>query len=191
MTDAIPSFETFDIVAVLAGREYPEVAVPFYLDEVSALALSRGEKELTKLELLEKTEEYQILSAKVEALREKLRADKYTWTLRGIPNKVRSDLLDEAYTLFPRVTDNLSVFQTEKPNDARDQWFATHLLHAMTAKIESPTGAVMENPNLGAIQSFRDHAPQAALTVIYEAQSELADGVKAGFEQAAQDTDFS
>src|SRR4051812_11077092 len=98
----LPSAKVFDITAVLQGRSYPELEVPFYVDEPSALALSRAEKQLTNLALLGKTEEHDELEKKVEALKEALRTNRFTYHLRGIPNKVRQDVYKKAFEKYPR-----------------------------------------------------------------------------------------
>lgn len=185
--NVLPAAGLFDIGAVLAGRGYPEVEVPFFLDESAAIALARAEKQLTTLALLGKTEEHDALDKTVADLRASLRSQQYVYHLRGVPNKTRQDILTKAFEKYPRVKD---MFGTEERNDERDLYYTTLLWQAMTVKITAPNGAVQITPSLESIQQFRDFAPTAALDAISAGIQELTTGVKAGFEAAAQETDF-
>lgn len=183
----LPSASTFDITAVLQGRGYPELEVPFYVDEPSALALSQAEKQLTNLAMLGKTTEHDELEKRVNDLRDALRANRFTYHLRGIPNKVRQDVYRKAFEKYPRQQSFIGI---EEDNPERDAYYTTLLWQAMTVKIVAPDGAVQVNPPLEVVQQFRDFAPSAALNAIDAGIQELSNGVKAGFETAAQETDF-
>lgn len=185
--NVLPSAELFDLAAVLQGRSYPECEVTFFLDEAAAIALSRAERQLTKLALLGKTEEHDALDQTVGNLRESLRAQRYTYHLRGIPNKVRQDVRNKAFEKYPVKRNALGI---EEDDDDRDNYFTTLLWQAMTVKIVAPGGAVQVAPSLETIQQFRDFAPIATLDAVSQGIQELSQGVKAGFEAAAQDTDF-
>lgn len=190
MTDdaTAPASLTFSIVDVLLGREYPTIEVPFFLDEAAAFALSQAEKRLVELPVDGDREE---VEREIDRLKAKVRATRYVYHLKGIPAKVRNDLLDLAFKKFPKETDPTNIFGGPKQNDERDEMFGRMLLHAMTEKIVDPNGAVMANLTVEQVEHFRDHAPDAALEAISIAQRELTEGAKGGFESAAQDTDFS
>lgn len=185
--NVLPSAGLFDINAVLQGRNYPEVEVDFYIDEASALTLSRIEKELNRLAILGRTEEHDALEPKGQELRKALASARYVYHLRGVPQKVRQDIYKKAYEKYPREQNFVGV---EEENPERDQYYTSLLWQAMTVKIVAPNGAVQVNPSLETIQQFRDYAPLAALNAIDAGIQELSAGVKAGFEAAAQDTDF-
>lgn len=183
----LPSASTFDLAAALLGRGYPEIEVPFFLDEAAALELARAERELTRLALLGRTDEHDALEKTVDQLRAALRSQQYTYHLKGIPNKTRRDILAKAFEKYPRQKNLLGM---EEDNDDRDGYFTSLLWQAMTVKITAPDGAVQVNPSLEAIEQFRDFAPTATLDAIGAGIQELTTGVKAGFEAAVQETDF-
>lgn len=185
--NVLPAAGLFDIGAVLAGRGYPEVEVPFFLDESAAIALARAEKQLTTLALLGKTEEHDALDKTVADLRASLRSQQYVYHLRGVPNKIRQDVRTKAFEKYPIKRNALGI---EEESEERDSYFTSLLWQALTVKIVDPNGAVQIHPSLETIQQFRDFAPIAALDAIGQGIQELSQGVKAGFEAAAQDTDF-
>lgn len=188
MPDAnIPSIRTFDLGAILAGRSFPEIEVPFYLDEVAALKLSRRERLLNQYIALAKTEEADKLQLEIDELKKSIRDSRYVYHLRGISNKARQDLMKKAVEKFPRERDFLG---TEVENEERDELFTVLLWHALTAKIEGPDGATQIGLSLEDIENFRALLPHAAVTAIQAGVNELSTGAKAGFEAAVQDTDF-
>lgn len=189
MTDVTPSISTFDISAVLMGRGYPESEVPFYLDEATAVEVHRAELKLSHLGRLMKDDEYAEQEKVLAALTEKLRSQRYVYHLRGVPNKVRQDVLKQAFAKYPKKPDAFGLPGMDD-NDDRDQFYTNLLWHAMTVKIVAPDGNVQVNPSVEVIEQFRGYAPQAALTAIDAAIQELSSGAKAGFEAAAQDPDF-
>lgn len=189
MTDVSPSISTFDIAQVLMGRGYPETEVPFYLDEATAVEISRAEKNLTHLGLLQKDTEYAAEEKRLAELKEKLRKDQFTYHLRGVPNKTRQDVLKKAFEKYPKKIDAFGLGGIDE-NDERDQFYTNLLWQAMTVKIVSPDGQVQVHPTLEVIEQFRDYAPAAALSAIDDAIQELSVGAKAGFEAASRDADF-
>lgn len=182
-----PSFSTFDIASVLAGRGYPETTVEFYLDEAAAMALSKAETKLTHLQIARDATGAAEFEKEVDALRAALRSQKYSIVLRGIPNKTRSDLLAKAFEKFPH---KKNLLGQEEDSDERDQFYTTLLWQAIIVRIEAPDGNVQVNPDFDSVQALRDYAPDLALMAIGGGIRDLTDGVKAGFEAATQDTDF-
>lgn len=186
MSDSI-SPRSFDLAAVLSGRSYPEVEAPFYLDEVAALKLARRERLLNRLELLRDEEKAKEVAADVAALKQSVRDSRYVCHLRGIPSKLRQDLLKKATEKYPNERDFLGQVQE---NDDRDELYTNLLWHAMIERIESPDGAVQAGLTLEQVESIRGSLPHSALVAIQEGVSELLSGAKAGFESAVQDSDF-
>lgn len=193
MTDATPTPGTFDLVAVLQGRDYPTIDVPFYLDEVSAFALGRAEKEQTRLETLGRAEDAEKVAQTIEDLKERLGAGRYVYHLKGIPQKVKDDIRKVAYEKFPREdADHMAtLLGREKENPERDRFFSVALLQAMTIKIVAPDGREQVAPTLEQVEQFVYYVPQASFEKILAAQGELLDGGKSGFEMLAQESDFS
>lgn len=185
--NVLPSAALFDIGGVLQGRNYPEIDIPFYVDEVTALTLSQVEKELNRLTMLGRTEEHDALEAKSVELKKVLADSRYVYTVRGVPQKVRQDAYKKAFDKYPRVQNFMGI---EDENPERDSYYTALLWQAMTVKIVAPNGAVQVAPALETIQQFRDYAPLSAITAIDAGIAELTSGVKAGFEAATQDTDF-
>lgn len=193
--DALPTPApgAFDLIAVLQGREYPELAVPFYLDERTAFALAQANKELTRLTLLGKEEQATKLEATIEEMKGIVKQSRYVYHLRGISQKVKDDVRALAYEKYPQADDNgmAALLGQEKANPERDRFFSTALLQVMTTKITTPDGREQVAPTLEQVQEFLQYAPQVAAEAILSGQTELLDGAKGGFELAAQDSDFS
>lgn len=188
MSDSpVPSIKLFDLAAILAGRSYPEVEVPFYLDESAALKLSRRERLFSRYELLGKEDEAKALDAEIEELKKAILDSRYVYHLRGISNKARQDLWKKACEKFPRERD---ILGGEIENDDRDELYTTLLWHAMTDRIEAPDGAIQARLSLDDVRQFRELLPLPAVAVIQGGVNELSTGAKAGFESAVQDSDF-
>lgn len=183
----LPNVRAFDLGAILQGRSFPELEVPFYLDEAAALKLSRRERLVNRLDLLGKEDEAKEMAEEIESLKQAIKDSRYVYYLRGISNKARQDLLKKATDQFPKERDFLGNVQE---NDERDELFTALLWHAMSIKIEAPDGSVQLDPSYEQVQSFRELLPTSALSAIQDGINELTMGAKAGFESAVQDSDF-
>lgn len=183
MTDeTTPDVKTFDLAAALAGRTYPEIIVPVFLDEAMQFELSRLDKALSTATTEEavklEKERSELLSAFKEfALKVKV---------KGAPRHLRKATLDKVLADFPTERDALGRV---KPNPEGDEAFATAtwLLHVV--EIAAPDGSVLI-PTEEDIINFRNNAPDAAIFAVETAISELTSGSKSGYEAAVQDLDF-
>jgi hypothetical protein len=192
--EALPQPKTFDIVQVLMGREFPTTEVMIYLNEKAGFELSKAQERRVELERREDDEaraELDRLDAEIAALTKQVKASRYVYFLKGIPAGERNELLDIAFAKYPKTVDPSNIFGGIQENTDRDELFGKLLLHAMTDKIVAPDGAVMIDLTVEQIEQFRKLAPDSALQAILQAQQDLTDGTKSGFELAAQDPDFS
>lgn len=184
MTDETnaPNPKTFDLAAALAGRTFPEITVPVFLDEAMQFELSRLDKAISTATTeeavkLEKERKELLTTFKEFALKVKV---------KGAPRHLRKATLDKVLADFPTDRD---AFGRVKPNPEGDEAFATAtwLLHVV--EITAPDGSVL-NPSEEDIINFRNNAPDAAIFAVESAIGELTSGSKAGYEAAVQDLDF-
>lgn len=174
-------FETFDLAEVLAGRGYPEKEVSVYFDEQVGYAIHEFRQRMRLLE----SDEYASAEKELAALVESLNDQRYTFTLRGVPMQVQSDIFKRAKAQFEPKKKSGTI-----DNDEVVEHYTNLLWAAYIVKITSPSGAVQTSPGEDAVALIRAKAPAAAIAAIQEGISELAEGTKSGFEYAAKSADF-
>lgn len=182
MTTETANPRTFDLSAALAGRTFPEIVVPAFLDEAVQFDLSRLDKRIARATNeeapeLEKEREELLAMFKEFALKIKV---------KGTPRHLRKATLDKVMEQYPQERDS---FGRLKPNDEADEAFAlsTWLLHVV--EIAAPDGSVL-NPTEADIINFRNNAPDSAIVAVEIAIKELSEGSKSGYETAVQEIDF-
>lgn len=183
MTDETPTPKTFDLAGALSGRTFPEITVPVFLDEAMQFDLSRLDKEIArtvepeKVAALEKERSELLTTFKEFALKV---------LVKGAPRHLRKATVEKITKDFPAKKD---AFGRIEADPAADDAFATAtwLLHVQ--RIDAPDGSVLI-PTEEDIINFRNNAPDASITAVELAISELTSGAKAGYESAVQDLDF-
>ena len=180
-----PSAKTFDLQAVLAGRGYPEKVVHVYFDEAAGQEIRDLNARLTTLSGLGLSDEYdkaeQELFDKMKSLNER----RYEIHLKGVPRKIRADILKSALAKFPSKKD---AFGRDEYDSGIDDEIARLTYQSRIVKIVSPDGDE-KVPTEDDIQAILDLAPVADIKTIDSAINEL-DSAGEGFEQAARNTDF-
>lgn len=178
---------TFDLGEVLAGRGYPTLDVPVYLDEATAFAIHQAKKELDRLQLLGDKDAYAKVEADLFALIEKVNDQKYVFSLKGVPRKVKKDILLKVNAKHPV---ELDLLGRETPSMDRDELYTELIWSVHVVSITAPSGKKIEAPSVETLNGFRDEAPQAAVEAVQAGIDELSSGSKEGFEAAARNTDF-
>lgn len=181
MTEEI-SPKTFDLSAALAGRTFPEITVPVFLDEALQLDLSRLDKKIATATSAEVEE----LEKERESLLAVFREFALLVKVKGAPKHLRKATLDKINEEFPPKRDALGRLEA---NSAADEALATALWSLHVVQITGPNGSVLI-PSEADIINFRNNAPDAASFAIESAIQELSTGSKAGYEAAVQDLDF-
>lgn len=179
----------FNIVSVLKEHALPKDTVNVYLEEQAAYDASIiGERieEINKLDAssgfqLEKKlkDELESLTKNRESLVEKMAANKYVFTISGISEGKREELLNAAIKEFPieyNETKNPitnEVTKTEIDSQERNDLFTEMLWAEHIEKITAPNGDVQENLTLKDVQEIRPALPIAAVGAITEAIEKL------------------
>lgn len=182
---AVPTAKTFDLGAMLAGRGYPETTVDIYLDEAAGLAISEANAELTRLSGLGLTKEYNSLEKTFAELLKDLEARKLTVTVKGVPRKVKADIVKKVTTEHPAKKD---AFGREEFSDEANDALTKLLWRAHIVRVVDPSGATI-TPSEDDITALLDLAPAADVRAIDSAIGKV-DGASEGFEAVARGTDF-
>lgn len=178
--------ETFDLAAVLSGAAFPEVDVDVYFNEAVGFEIYKAEQLLESSEIQENAKLEKDLQKKLTKLRKEAESQKFTVTLKGIPESVRKTCNMKAREKFPPETTFLG---TEQPDPERDDYFNALLWKYSITKVTDPEGKVAI-PTEDQIQELREAVGRTAVQAITDGIRELTEGPKAGFEGKARDSDF-
>lgn len=179
--------KTFDLVAVLAGRNYPETTATVYFDEAAGLEIANRDKELQRLSNLGKADEYTALEEVQNAAIEALKDQAFTFTIRGVSRKVKSDVVKQVMAEHPS---ERNAFGVAEPNPAADERITELIWQTHIVGVTSPTGETTGQPDEDTVKQLLGLLPQSAYLAIEKAINEVTEGAKSGFEIAARDADF-
>ena len=177
--------KTFDLQAVLAGRGYPEKVVYVYFDEAAGQEIRDINERLNTLSGLGLTDEYNALEEELNQKMRSLNERRYEVHLKGVPRKVKQDIIKSVLAKFPPKKD---AFGREEYDGAVDEELALLTYQSRIVKIVAPDGAETL-PSEDDIKAILELAPVADIKTIDAAINEL-DSAGDGFEQAARNTDF-
>jgi hypothetical protein len=173
---------TFSILDVLEDRAYPRDEVTIYLNEqlaYDAAQIQESIDELSKSKSLEVQDEIDELIKKREELVEKLESEKYVFTIVGISEGLREDLMNEAAEDFPIEYDEhknpLTGEKTreEKQNPERDRLFTNLLWFNQIEKIENSNGDIQSKITLKDVEALRRQLPIAGIGAITQSIEKL------------------
>jgi hypothetical protein len=182
---ATPDVKTFDLGAILAGRGYPEVTVDIYLDEKAGLAIAETNAELSRLSGLGMSKEYTVLEKKFNGMLEELSARKLSVTVRGIPRKVKNDIVKKITIEFPSKKD---AFGREDFSREADNKLTALLWQAHVVQVVSADGVSL-TPSEKDIEDLLDLAPTADIRTIDAAIGKV-ESAGEGFDAVARGSDF-
>lgn len=178
--------KTFDLAAVLAGRDYPETVVSVYFDEKLGFTITKLREAIAEAGRRGDDDTATDLQKDLDELVLKVKSAEYKVHMTGIPEGVKNGLLATTRKEFPTQRD---LFGRPEDDLEADRVYTRRLWAAMIVKIEDPSGAVsFMNEELA--KTVLDKAPKSAQTEISRAVNELNDGATAGFEFAARQVDF-
>jgi hypothetical protein len=172
---------TFNIVNVLAERGYPREEVKVFLDEQTAYALVRTDKQIDDLEenassdveefAAEAQAEQAMLVDYRTKLFEKLQESLYVFHIVGIAEGVREKLITESFEKFPQEFNedrNImgEVTRTPKENVERDTYITSLIWQKSIEKIVSPDGSVQQGVTHEDVAAMAESLPVSAATKI-------------------------
>lgn len=179
-------YKTFDLAAVLAGRDYPELEVKVYFDEKLGFTINRIRQAIGEAERRGEDGTAADLQKELDSLVAKVKDAEYTVHLRGIDESVKKGILASIRKDFPPKRDLLG---REEENFEADEAYTRKLWAAVIVKVVDPTGAVsLMSEELAKV--LQDKAPKSAQIEINRGINELTEGASQGFEFAAKEVDF-
>ena len=173
---------TFSILNVLQDRAYPREEVVVYLDEQSAYEASQLQEridELSRLKSLDIQVDIDVLIAKRDEAVAKLESNKYIFSIIGISEGLRDDLMTEAAEKFPlEYLENKNpltgeIKREEKENKDRDRLFTNLLWHSQIEKITSADNAIQDKVTIDDVEALRRELPIAATGAITQSIERL------------------
>lgn len=173
----------FNILSVLQERAYPTDEVIVYLDEQTAYLASLAEEDIKAANAaIDKDFEDTKAEAKLKEAQErldglmaKMAESKYVFTIKGIPEGRREELLIEAEKEYPIEYDEEKnpftgeVNRTERENRERNRLFTNMLWSENIEKITAPDGAVQEKLSTEDVKAIRASLPLASIGAINQA----------------------
>lgn len=178
--------KTFDLAAVLAGRDYPEIEVPVYFNEKLGFSISVLIDAIAVAETVGDKKQAEKLQKELNALVKSVESERYVVTVTGIPSRVRNNILKSVYEAHPEKTD---MFGRPEKNMEREELFVKELWVASIVKITAPDGAEVF-VDAQEVENLINFAPDTAIRSISDAIEKLSSGSAAGFEYAAREIDF-
>lgn len=178
--------QTFDLIGMLSGRDYPELEIEVYFNEALGLSIYTMEKLLTRLETLDKKTEAKKVAKELDGLVKSVPQHKFIITLKGVPEKalraVRAKHLEE----FPV---EVNSFGLPVPDTKGEEDFMLKMWRLFTREITDPTGAKVLVTD-AEIQAIYDNAPKRVHEQLSEGIENLRNNSVKGFEFAAQEPSF-
>lgn len=168
---------TFSIMNAVKDRAFPSQEVNVYLDEQAAYLASEANEKLKRIDPADK--EYAAAEKELNELIEKLEDSKYVFTLKGIAESKRAQLLKLASDKYPieyREDKNVytgEVKREEIPSDERDNLFTSLVWAEHITKIVAPTGEVQEHLSAEECNELRGVLPIASSALINQTIEKL------------------
>lgn len=175
----------FNIVSVLKERAYPSIDVDVYLDESKAFEASQISEKIkdAELQVARKTggpadaarKRVDGFKAELEAIKESIADSKYVFTISGISEGKREEILNIAVAKYPieyeESTSPISgeVTRKEIENEDRDKLFTNLLWREQIVKITAPNGDVQDGLTIEDVVELRSSLPIAGSGKINEA----------------------
>lgn len=177
--------KTFDIIAVLAGRDYPTLEVPVYFNEALGFELFKLEEKRRNALLLD-AEEAKEIDEEYQKLVKSTVDEKYIARLKSIPEQIRRDIHVSVAKEFPT---KKNFMGQEDINPEGDEAFTKKMWRAYLQAVVSPDGAV-SLVDEATVTALYEQAPASFHEAVNGGIAELQTGSKAGFESAAKELNF-
>jgi hypothetical protein len=179
----------FNILNVLKEMSHPSDTVNVYLDEQSSYDAALVKERIKEIEKAEVDSGFQLskelksellgLNKKLDAFLVKLEENKYVFTITGISEGKREELLTKATKAFPIEYEEIKnpitteVSKKEIDNQERNDLFTELIWKEHITKITAPDGSEQTDFTLEDIQQLRPALPIASIGAITEAIEKL------------------
>lgn len=168
----------FSIVSVLKDRAYPTEDLTILLDESLAYKGSLLKEKIAELKKVSVSTDGNVelddLVSEMQLLVNKIESDKYVFTILGISEGKREELLNQSIEAFPsEYFEEKNPFtgetkHVEKENKQRDRLFTNLLWENHIVKITAPSGDEQTDITAEDVEEFRNSLPLVAIGVITE-----------------------
>lgn len=178
--------KTFDLVGMLAGRDYPTETIDVYFNESLGFSIKKMRDMVRELDRSGKEEESAQVQAKLDELVKSTEDNKFVIHLEGIPEKVYRAIVKKVNEKFPIEEDMLG---RKKENPLGDEELTFELWSAYLRKVVTPSGeeSLIDTKE---VQALIDEAPPTVQVQINQAIHELRRASEEGFEYAAKEVGF-
>ena len=182
LVEAVKAPGTFSILSVLKDRLYPSDTVSVRVDEDAPYRAAAIQEKIVELEKADADsgfnlpakaqKELDALIASRDLIVKSIEADSYIFSIVGISEGKREELLLQATALFPAEFNEDKnpytgeVTRTEKESKDRDRIFTNLLWENHIVKIVAPDGAVQDTITHADIIELRTALPLASISAI-------------------------
>lgn len=179
----------FNILNVLKDSAHPSDTVNVYLDEQSSYDAALIKERIKEIEKAEVDNGYQLskelkseldaLNKKLEKLFSKLEENKYVFTVTGISEGKRDELLKKSLDAFPMQYEEIKnpitaeITKKEIESQERNDLFTELIWAEHISKITAPDGSVQDSITVEDVKQIRPSLPIAAVAAITEAIEKL------------------
>lgn len=185
MTDNL-DHKTFDLASALAGIEHPKLVVPVFFNAGVGMAVATLNEGIRVAETLGEESQVKKLHKELDKLLKEVKSSVYKVHLQGVPESVRSNILEKTMEEYPAKTD---VFGREEANFARERAFTKALWEAHIVEIEDPEGAKsFLTPET--LEALIERAPENVIRGVNEGIEKLSKNTKDGFDFASSEVSF-
>lgn len=163
----------FNIMNVIKDRAYPSQEVNIYLDEETAYLASDASENLKRTDPADK--EYAAAEKKLDTLLSKLEKSKYVFTIEGISEAKREEIMKLAAAKYPveyREEKNVytgEVKREEIESEERNDLFTAMLWSEHIVKIIAPDGSEQGHLSAEECNELRGALPIASSALVNRA----------------------
>lgn len=163
----------FNIMDAVKDRAFPTQEVNVYLDEETAYLAADANERLKQTPAAGK--EYVAIQKEVDSLVSKLEESKYVFTIRGIAESRRDEILKLASDKYPveyREDKNAytgEIKREEIEDDKRNSLFTSMLWSEHIAQIVAPDGSIQEGISAEDAKELRGSLPLASSALVNRA----------------------
>ena len=157
----------FNLVDAIKGRAFPEKSVDVYIDANSAFQLELIRNRMNEIGGLENQEEFDRLEAQANALVQKIKDSRITFTMRGVGQGIVEEAMKAADTAHPEEDENGS-------NPEWTKYYLCYLIAKNIVKVADAGGNEDESEfTVDDLLILRDTIPVDSWGVLIETMQQL------------------
>jgi len=176
--DDLNNPKTFDLIAALTGRSYPQDTVRVVFDEAGMYALAKATDLAYRNPASKELEEARVRVEKA------LEGDIYEFTVRGVPRHILKTLTEKVLAKYP-----ITKFGEATQDPGAEDYFAQLEWEMYVVKVKSPDGSEVV-PTPDDIAAMLKLLPASGIHAVASAIASLRDNAERGYEQLVQGLDF-